>query len=160
MRATGLCYGAQTWALNKSQVEELRVTQRAMERSILSIRKKDKITNENIRNRTNIRDIGYSIKKAKFKYAGHIMRGKDDRWEKRVTEWRPCEGKRGNRRLKTRWRDELERRVGTLWHREVYGRGKWREIGEAYLSVFGLLAVCSAEYHYYQKVPSMYIIIE
>ena len=58
----------------------LRNSQRAMERSILSIRKKDKITNKN-RNRTKIRDIDYSIKKAKFKYAG-----KDDRWEKKVTE--------------------------------------------------------------------------
>jgi len=42
-----MCVLPQTWALTKSQVEELRVTRRAMERSIFRIRKKDEITNEN-----------------------------------------------------------------------------------------------------------------
>ena len=88
----------------------------------MRIRKEDRITHENIRNRSKIKYIGNSIEKAKFKYTEHIMRGKVDRWEKRVTEWRPYKGKRGKGRPKMRWRDELERRVGILWYREVYDK--------------------------------------
>jgi hypothetical protein len=127
-----LCYGAQTWALTKSQVEGLRVTQRTMERSILKIKKRDKIRNRDIRGQTQSTDVGYKIKKAKFQYAGHIMRSERERWTKILTEWRPYEGKRNKGRPKTRWRDELERRVGKFWHRETQDRKKWKLIGEAY----------------------------
>ena len=43
-----LCYGAQTWSywsLTKAQTEKLQNTQRTMERKILDIRKRDKISN-------------------------------------------------------------------------------------------------------------------
>jgi len=66
----------------KAQVEELRTKQRAMEQSIRKEKRVDRIPNSKIRKQTNVKDIGYTIKKATFKYAGHIMRGKNDRWEK------------------------------------------------------------------------------
>jgi len=88
-----LCYGAQTWAITKSRMEALRSTQRAMERSILKIKKKDRVRNELVRKKTNIKDVGFAIKKAKFKYAGYIMRGNEDRWKKRTTMWMPYGGR-------------------------------------------------------------------
>lgn len=127
-----LSYGAQTWALTSTQMEGLRKTQRAMERSLLNIKRSDRIKNTNIRERTKIRDVGYNIKKSKFKYAGHVMRAKNDRLAKIVTEWRPYEFKRRRGRPKIRWRDEIERRVGSLWHRNAYDREGWRKICEAY----------------------------
>lgn len=132
-----LTYGAQTWALTKTQVVGLKKTQRAMERSILNIRLRDKIRNTSIREETQVQDVGYTIKKLKFKYAGHIMRASNERWEKLVTEWRPYEGRRKRGRPKTRWRDELENRVGKLWHRETFDRAKWKRIGEAYARLWG-----------------------
>ncbi len=42
-------YRAKTWALTESNVNKLRVTQRAMERSILNIEKKEKMEHKIIR---------------------------------------------------------------------------------------------------------------
>jgi hypothetical protein len=55
----------------------------------------------------------------KWQCAGHISRKTDNRWGKRVLEWRPRLGKRSVGRPQARWSDDL--------------RGTWREIGEAYV---------------------------
>ena len=44
---------------------------------------------KSIRERTQTRDMGYIIKRTKFKFAGHTMREPDDKLAKIVTEWRP-----------------------------------------------------------------------
>ena len=59
------------------------------------------------------------------------MRGENDRWEKITIERRPIEGKRKKGLPRTRWRNKLEGRVDSLWHREVNDRLKWRRMGEA-----------------------------
>ena len=41
------------------------------------------------------------------------------------------EGSRVKGRPRTKWRDELERRVGTGWQRETRDRVKWRKISES-----------------------------
>ncbi len=43
--------------------------------SILNIKLKDKVTINKIKSKTNCKDIGYHIKKLKFKYTGHKARG-------------------------------------------------------------------------------------
>ena len=126
-----LTYGAQTWALTKVQLEKIRSTQRTMERSILGIKRKDKIRNTTIREKTGMVDVACKIKKLKFKYAGHITRG-ENKWSKKVTECHVFEGSRRRGRPKLRWRDEITRRVGTTWNREALDRNRWRRIGEAY----------------------------
>ncbi len=45
-----------------------------MFRSILNVKLKDKTNISDIKTRTKIRDIGYVIKKMKFKYAGYPAR--------------------------------------------------------------------------------------
>lgn len=127
-----LSYGAETWALTKAQTNSLQKTQRSMERIILGVRKMEKISNETIRERTKTTDIGYTIKKTKFKYAGHMIRGEKERWARKVTEWLPYGKKRRRGRPRTRWEDEIKNRVGTAWEREVGNRETWRKIGEAY----------------------------
>jgi len=37
-------------------------------------RRMDKIRNEEVRNKTNVVDVGYVINEKKFKYAGHLIR--------------------------------------------------------------------------------------
>lgn len=49
-----------------------------MERSILKIKRKDKITIKSIREKTKGTDAGYIIKKLKFKHAGHLARIEGD----------------------------------------------------------------------------------
>ncbi len=127
-----LMYSAQTWALTKTNLDKLRSTQSAMERSILGIRRKDRARNDGIRNETKMVDIGYKSSKIKWKYAGHITRQIDDRWEKRVEEWIPHNRKRSKGRPITRWEDEIVKEVRPLWSRLAHNRKKWKKCGEAY----------------------------
>jgi len=71
-----LSYGAQTWSLTKEQTKNLQNTQRAMEKKILGIKLKDRVSNKWMKIKTNSNDIsnniGATVKKLKFKYAGHL----------------------------------------------------------------------------------------
>ena len=60
-----LTNGAQAWTLTKNQGRSLQATG-SMERSILHIKKGEKISNEVIRKRT--------VRKLKIKFAGHVAR--------------------------------------------------------------------------------------
>ena len=73
-----------------------------------------------------------TIKKLKMGYAGHMIRKKGDTWARRITEWTPYDAKRKVGRPPMRWRQEIERRVGTNWRREAQNRELWGKIGEAY----------------------------
>ena len=52
-----MTYGAETWALTKHQQKKLSVAQKSMERLLLNITKRDKIRNEIIRCKTEVKDI-------------------------------------------------------------------------------------------------------
>jgi len=81
------------------------VTQRAMERSILDITRRDKISNKEVRSATRTTDIEYEIQKLKFSYAGHIERADSDRWVNALKERCLYDGRRSRGRPVTRLRD-------------------------------------------------------
>ena len=60
-----LTYGAQTWSLTQAQARKLVTAQRAFERSLLNIRKKEKIKSSWIRSKTKCKGVMYTIKKIK-----------------------------------------------------------------------------------------------
>ncbi len=70
-----LAYSAQTWALTSKQKKKLEVTQYRMLRSILGIKLKDRVSKVKMKERLNAIEIGYLIKKLKFKYVGHMASG-------------------------------------------------------------------------------------
>lgn len=58
-----LTYGSQTWTFTKQAKEKIRICQAAMERSILSIRKRDKVRHDKIRLKTKQIDfLNHSLK--------------------------------------------------------------------------------------------------
>jgi hypothetical protein len=65
-----------------------------METTVLGVSLRDRIRNEVIRQRTKITEIAHRISTLKWQWAGHISRRTDNRWGKRVLEWRPRLGKR------------------------------------------------------------------
>ena len=70
-----LTYGAQTWTATKTLKNKLQTTQRAMERSIIGVKRKDRIIrNVDIRKITGCRDVIELIQKQKIKFAGHVAR--------------------------------------------------------------------------------------
>ncbi len=99
-----------------------------MERRMCGISKVDKSTNCEIR--TGGKDVSEIIKNLKWKYAGHIIGQKKDRWGRKLLNWRPYEGQRRRKRPHTRWKDEITKREGNLWHRKVWNRKKWEASGK------------------------------
>ena len=128
-----MTYGTETWSLTAGLINKLRVTQRAMERAMLGVSLRDKIRNEEIRRRTKVTDIALKVSKLKWQWAGHIARRTDNRWGKKVLEWRPRTGRRSVGRPPTRWTDDLVKTAGNRWMQEASSRSKWRSMGEAYV---------------------------
>ncbi|XP_072931484.1 uncharacterized protein [Epargyreus clarus] len=106
---------------------------RAMERAMLGISLRDMIRNDEIRRRTNLTDIAFKISRLKWQWAGHIARRTDNRWGRKVLEWRPRVGKRSTGRPPTKWTDDLKKTAGNRWLQRARDRLEWRQLGEAYV---------------------------
>ena len=52
-----LSYGAETWTTTKCLEKKLRVTERAMERIMIGVAMKDRVTNEDLRKKSRVQDI-------------------------------------------------------------------------------------------------------
>jgi hypothetical protein len=97
--------------IRSRDVDKFKVAQRAMERAMLGVSLRDRIRSQVIRQRTKVTDIAHRISMLKWHWAGHISRRTDNRWGKRVLEWRPRLGKRSVGRPQARWSDDLRRTV-------------------------------------------------
>ena len=127
-----LTYGAETLTLTKASENKLRVTQRAMERSMLGISLRDKKTNQWIRQQTKVVDVMERIASLKWNWAGHIARMSDERWTKTIMDWRPPTT-RPTGRPPERWTNGIKRVAGNNWQQTATDRMKWKELGEAYI---------------------------
>ena len=123
-----LLYGYQTWSLTEKLRKQLQVCQRRMERKILNISLRDKIRNEEIRRRTNMRDVVERADNLKWKWGGHVSRMDHQKWTHRVTMWDPREGRRNVGRQRTRWADYFRTTAGSQWSRVARDRGTWRHL--------------------------------
>ncbi|KAJ8706223.1 hypothetical protein PYW08_010849 [Mythimna loreyi] len=75
------------------------------------------------RKKTKVAVIAKRIAKLKWQWAGHIALRTDDRWGRKVLEWRPPTGRRYVGRSPTRWTDDLVRVAGIRWmHHGAWGR--------------------------------------
>ena len=127
-----LTYGAETLTLTKASENKLRVTQRAMERSMLGISLRDKMTNQWIRQQTKVVDIMERIASLKWNWAGHIARMTDERWTRNIMNWRPPTTRRMGRPPE-RWTNSIKRTAGTNWQQVAMDRSECKEKGEAYI---------------------------
>ncbi|RVE52335.1 hypothetical protein evm_002973 [Chilo suppressalis] len=117
-----MTYGTETWSLNVGLITKLKVAQRAMERATLGVSLRDKIRNTEIRRRTGVYDIARRVSTLKWQWAGHIARGSDNRWVRKVLEWRPRTGRCSVGRPPTRWTDDIVKCAGSRWM-AFYGGG-------------------------------------
>ena len=67
----------------------MRKTQSSMERSILGVKRKNRISNQRIREKTMAREVGYIIKELKFKHVGHVLKASKERVANLITKRRP-----------------------------------------------------------------------
>lgn len=125
-----MTYGCETWSTTKFLESNLISAQRAMERQMLHISLRDRIRSTTIRSQTGVDDILNKIKKSKWRWAGHVARMKDNRWTKRLMEWKPRTGKRRGGRQKRRWRDDITSYMDT---RAAADRKTWKDHEEGYI---------------------------
>lgn len=127
-----LLYGCQTWVFTNKTKSKIRSTQRAMERSIMKIRKVQKINSSLIRHKTKQTDALRQALKLKWNWAGHIARLKDNRWTIKTTQWKGPLGKRNVGRPNKRWTDDIIQTAGKEWMKAAADRKSWKKMGETF----------------------------
>lgn len=121
-----LIYGCQTWAPTTSQMNKLKSTQTTMYRSILGIKKRDKIRNSVLHERMKLETLEKTIKRLKLNWAGHVARLDETRWAKQLTKWIPMGRKRKRGRQRKRWEDEISNDCGPSWQITAQNREIWK----------------------------------
>ena len=94
--------------------------------------KKKRQNKKRIYKKTQIKNIKNSIIKLKLNWADHIIRLKDERWTKIITEWWPIKRERKTRRQLKRWNDEFKKIADNEWTRIAKRRSKWKKLGKVY----------------------------
>ena len=128
-----ITYGLETTAITRKVAEQLRVTQRAMERVMLGFTLRDKIRNSQLRDKTRITDVIERVASLKWRWIGHIARQDSERWTHKITFWRPRETRRSVGRPQKRWIDDVKEAAGRQWMRTARDRKAWKDMEETYI---------------------------
>lgn len=127
-----ISYGCETWSLTKHHRDKLEKCQRAMERSMTGVRRQDRISNVDLRTKTKLTDILERIDLQKWRWTGHMLRSRQEKWSQIITQWYPRDGKRRRGRQQMRWEDELKLTAGSKWRRVAQDRKQWKLLEEAF----------------------------
>lgn len=103
-----------------------------MERSILKIKKIQKIRHTTIRQKTKAIDALSYSQKLKWRWAGHLARLTDNRWTIKTTSWLGPLGYRKRGRPIARWADDVVKTAGINWMRTAKDREHWSTLEEAF----------------------------
>ena len=140
---TVLLYGCETWRMIKSDETRLNVFLHKCLRRILKIYWPMKVTNEEIRSRTNMEEITQQIKRRRWKLIGHVLRKSATDNTRIALTWTP-EGRRKRGRPKETWRRTVEKERGELgfkgWTEAsccAKNRETWRDRTEGPISLKG-----------------------
>ncbi|XP_033095680.1 uncharacterized protein LOC117100194 [Anneissia japonica] len=96
-----------SWRTNRKVESRLRGFEGRCLRRILNIRWPDRVTNMEIRRKTQINDINEEIRKRRWNWLGHVLRLKNDGHPRQAERWKPM-GKRKRGRPKGTWRRTVE----------------------------------------------------
>nr|XP_037875878.1 uncharacterized protein LOC105841939 [Bombyx mori] len=69
----------------------------------------------------------------KWRWSGHMIREKKEKWTSLITEWYPRDGKRNRGRQTKRWEDDIIKIAGTTWTRTAKDRTQWKSLEEAFV---------------------------
>lgn len=138
-----LTYASESWALRKQDEHAIGVAQRSIERRMLGVTRlmqaRESIRSSELRRQSKIRDAVRWARILKIRWAGHVMRFRDDRWTRTVSEWIPRDVRRTPGRPPLRWSDffvkSLNERYDALrvprasrahWTTVARDRNEWR----------------------------------
>ena len=124
-----MMYGAETWAIKKTEEKRMDVAEMRMLRWMCGVTRRDRIRNELIRGTTKVREISDKIQESRLRWYGHIMRRDEQYVGKRVMEMN-IPGRRKRGRPRRRWMDCIkdDLREKRLTGDEVWDRNRWRTL--------------------------------
>ncbi|KAI5726127.1 hypothetical protein M8J77_024147 [Diaphorina citri] len=124
-----LTYGAETWALKKTEEKRLETTEMKMLRWMCGVTRLDKIRNEIIRGKVKVLEISKKIQEKRLQWYGHIERRDEEYVGNKVREME-VEGQRGRGRPKKKWINNINEdlREKQLTGNEVQNRHDWRQL--------------------------------
>ena len=103
-----LLYGSETWRETRSLMKQVQVFINKWLRQIVGIRWPEKISNNELWERTGQEPIQVNIKKRRWKWIGHTLRKDNNSIVRQVLEWNPW-GTRKRGRPKNTWRHDLQK---------------------------------------------------
>lgn len=127
-----LLYGCQTWVYTNKIKHKITTCQRAIERSMLKLRRMNKIRCTDIRSKTELTDALEQALKHKWKWVGHLSRYNDKRWTLKSTGWTGPKGKRKVGRPRKRWSNDIVSVTGKGWLKAGKDREKWKSMEVAF----------------------------
>ena len=127
-----LLYGAETWTVYARQEKRLSVFHLRCLRKILGITWKEKVTNVEVLERTELQSMTTTLCRRKLRWLGHVKRMKDDRIPKQLLYGELATGKRLRGRPKLRYKDTCKNGLSkcgidpTSWEEIAENRSEWR----------------------------------
>ncbi|WKY12233.1 hypothetical protein Q1695_003652 [Nippostrongylus brasiliensis] len=114
-----MCFATETWSDNITVAKAMQTTHRAVERCFLktSLRQqwRQGLRSSELREKLRLADPLQYVKKSEYRWAGHLLRQKDDICSLRTTEQLPRDHKRPLGRPPTRWTDSFAARDRAVW---------------------------------------------
>ena len=105
-----LLYGSETWRTTRATSKKLQVFIDRCVRTILKIHWSDRITNEELWEKTGQQPVEQEIRQRRWRWVGHTLRKPRESITRQALFWNP-QGKRGRGRPKNTWRRDLETEI-------------------------------------------------
>ena len=102
-----LMYGAEAWALKKTQEKNFEVAEMRMLRWMCGVTKLDNIRNERIRGTTKVGEITKKVHERRLKWYGRVMR-REEHYVGRRAMVMKVQGRRKSGIPKRRWLDKVK----------------------------------------------------
>ena len=137
-----LLYGSECWRIDKRDINKVNAFHNSCLRRICNIFRHNKISNNDLYQKTGCTSMEQEIKKRRLRWLGHVLRMSPERIPKVALRWTPA-GKRKRGRPKTTWRKTVEhelKEMGLSWgeaQATAKNRDKWKEVIAAALCPTG-----------------------
>jgi hypothetical protein len=128
-----LLYGSECWRMTDKDINRLSSFHNTSLRKIMKIFWPNKISNKDLHNITNTKDIEILLIQKRSRWLGHVLRKPSEDMTKVALRWTP-EGKGKRGRPITTWRRTIENEIkerGYTWgtiERKANNREEWRKL--------------------------------
>ena len=138
-----LLYGAETWTLYRSQINQLDVFHKRCLRSICGYTLDDRVSNSDLLEGCKIAGIEAFLIQSQLRWSGHVLRMSDKRIPKILMFSELKSGKRGIGRPLLRYKDKLKHNLSALdipiesFENLALDRKSWRATCQEKIKIFG-----------------------